>query len=83
MYIFDLQADLVIVEPGNSYEERTVLSQEWTAALETIILQPNEHRHLAVLHFPYGKQPKGRPEAIEEWVKGYNNTIQRRIQLTK
>ena len=72
----DLQADLVIVEPGNSYEERTVLSQEWTAAMEKILLQPNEHRHLAVLHFPYGKQPKGRPEAIEEWVKGYNNTTQ-------
>ncbi len=33
----DLQADLVIVEPGNSYEERTVLSQEWTAALETFL----------------------------------------------
>mmetsp|Transcript_25742 Transcript_25742/g.38378 ORF Transcript_25742/g.38378 Transcript_25742/m.38378 type:complete len:120 (+) Transcript_25742:137-496(+) len=44
--------------------------------MEKIILQPNEHRHLAVLHFPYGKQPKGRPEAIEEWVKSYNNTTQ-------
>eukprot|EP00985_Skeletonema_marinoi_P019775 scaffold11468_cov183-Skeletonema_marinoi.AAC.1 len=35
---------LVIVEPGNSYEERTILSQEWTAAMEKNLLQPNEHR---------------------------------------
>ena len=34
----------MIVEPGNSYEERTVLSQEWTAAMEKILLQPNEHQ---------------------------------------
>eukprot|EP00986_Skeletonema_menzelii_P004552 scaffold1561_cov129-Skeletonema_menzelii.AAC.5 len=32
----DLQADLVIVEPGNSYEGTIVLSNEWTIAMEKI-----------------------------------------------
>ncbi len=72
----DLNADLVIVEPGNSYEMTTVLSNEWISAMEAI-LQPNEDRHLAILHFPYpfGKQPKGRPEAIEAWISSNNNNI--------
>ena len=68
----DLQADLVIVEPGNSYETM-VLSNEWTTAMEMILQQPNEHRHLAILHFPYGRQPKGRPEAIQSWINTTNN----------
>lgn len=70
----DLNADLVIVEPGNSYEVTTVLSNEWISAMEAI-LQPSEDRHLAILHFPFGKQPKGRPDAIEAWISSNNNNI--------
>jgi hypothetical protein len=73
----DLQADLVIVEPGNSYETKVALSNEWKAAMEQILRQPNnEHRrdrHLAILHFPYGKQPKERPETIEAWLRAIDN----------
>lgn len=71
----DLNADLVIVEPGNSYDGTTVLSNEWTSAMEMILQQPkNDHRHLAVLHFPYGIQPNGRSEAIEAWISPNNNS---------
>ena len=69
----DLQTDLAIVEPGNSYEVSTVLSQEWTTAIDNL-LQHNDNRHLAVLHFPYGRQPKRRKEAIEAWISSNNNT---------
>jgi hypothetical protein len=68
----DLQTDLVIVEPGNSYETKEVLSNEWKAAMEQI-LEHQQDRHLAILHFPYGRQPKERPETIEAWLSTIDN----------
>jgi hypothetical protein len=78
----DVQTDLTIVEPGNSYEASTILSQEWTNAMEThLLFQPKKNannnsrqRHLAILHFPYGRQPKGRSEAIEAWINSISSS---------
>ncbi|KAL7436817.1 hypothetical protein ACHAXM_005341 [Skeletonema potamos] len=77
----DVQTDLTIVAPGNSYEGSTILSQEWTNAMEThLLFQPKDannsqrRRHLAVLHFPYGRQPKGRSEAIEAWINSISSS---------
>ena len=72
----DLNPDLIILEPGNAYETSTVLSQEWTNAMDAILSQ-NEHRHMAILHFPYGPQPKERPTAINAWIGSSNNNATR------
>ena len=60
------KSNLVIVEPGNSYESSTVLSSEWTAKFDEL-LQEDEHLQLGILHFVWGRQPKERGDALTEW----------------
>merc|ERR1719401_51877 len=61
------QSDLVVVEPGNSYESRVPLSSAWTAALDEL-LQRNPKTHLSLLHFSWGNQPAERPAVLAAWV---------------
>ena len=68
--------------PLNSRLGPAEMQAGWFYATATRILQqPNEHRHLAVLHFPYGRQPKGRSEEIQTWINSTsnNNTTKNRM----
>jgi hypothetical protein len=60
------KSDFVIVEPGNSYESSNPLSFQWTFKYEQL-LKDNEFLQLAILHFPWGNQPKGRTAALAAW----------------
>jgi hypothetical protein len=60
------KSDLVIVEPGNSYESLNPLSFQWTSKYEQL-LEDDKSLELAVLHFPWGDQPKGRMAALAAW----------------
>ncbi|KAL9184994.1 hypothetical protein ACHAXT_002771 [Thalassiosira profunda] len=65
-FITEWDTDLVILEPGNSYEAKTAVSPEWKAKLEEL-LSEDEGLHLGILHFPWGGQPKDRKAALDEW----------------
>ena len=66
-YVTKLKTDLVIVAPGNTYEETNPLSHEWAAKYGQLLLEDTSLQ-LGVLHFPWGKQPKGEREAaLHTW----------------
>ena len=67
------KSDLVIVEPGNSYESSNLLSFQWTSKYEQL-LEDDKSLHLAVLHFPWGDQPKGRLVALATWTTNATHT---------
>ena len=67
-YVKHWETDLLIVEPGNSYESRTIIDQHWMADLNRQ-LASNPHIRIGILHFPWGQQPaEKRTEAIRLWV---------------
>lgn len=68
-FVTEWKSDIVVVEPGNAYESSVLLSSNWTAQLEEL-LETDGHLRLGVLHFPWGKQPKGREAALKSWIHG-------------
>lgn len=67
-YVKEWETDLLIVEPGNSYESSTIIDQQWMADLNAQ-LATNLYLRLGILHFPWGNQPaEKRTEAIKSWV---------------
>lgn len=64
--VTEWKSDIIIVGPGNSYESSEILSSEWTAKYDQL-LQDDGHLRLGILHFPWGKQPKGREAALTSW----------------
>ena len=67
-HVKEWETDLLIVEPGNSYEHTAILSDEWKIELDNM-LQEDEDLRLGILHFPWGNHPaKERTEALKEWV---------------
>ncbi|KAL7528606.1 hypothetical protein ACHAWF_002627 [Thalassiosira exigua] len=62
----ELNPDLVIVEPGNSYESEVALSPEWAAKFDEL-LRDDAHLQLGLLHFVWGQQPAERPAVLREW----------------
>ena len=67
-FVTEWDTDLIVLEPGNSYEPKTVVSPEWKSKLEEL-LSEDEGLHLGILHFPWGNQPsaKDRKIALDEW----------------
>ena len=65
-YIKKWEADLVIVEPGNSYEPSLALSTEWASRFDSLLLE-DKTLHLGLLHFPYGNQPADRKDVLTSW----------------
>ncbi|KAL7543573.1 hypothetical protein ACHAXR_012898 [Thalassiosira sp. AJA248-18] len=60
-------SNIIIVEPGNSYEHSLVLSSDWTAKFDEM-LQQNNNLQLGILHFVWGNQPIAeRTVALREW----------------
>lgn len=65
-YIKKWETDLVIVEPGNSYEPILALSTEWASRFDSLLLE-DKTLHLGLLHFPYGNQPTNRKDVLTSW----------------
>ena len=65
-YIKKWESDLVIVEPGNSYEPTLALSTKWASRFDSLLLE-EKTLHLGLLHFPYGNQPADRKDALTSW----------------
>ena len=68
---FDLvsrwESDIVIVDPGNSYEKRVILSGEWKEGL-TALLRDDPTLRLGILHFPWGGPREERGALIRDWM---------------
>ena len=79
-FVTTWKSDIVIVEPGNAYEQTNVLSYEWTAKYDSL-LRENKYLQLGVLHFPWGDQPYGREAALANWTT--NTTHAGRISLLR
>lgn len=79
-FVTKWKSDIVIVEPGNAYEHKNVLPNNWTARYN-ILLQDDEYLQLGVLHFPWGDQPYGREAALVTWTT--NVTHAGRISLLR
>jgi len=60
------RSSIVIAEPGNAYEPDLVLSTTWTAKIDEL-LENDPALQLGILHFPYGKQPAERMDAVFNW----------------
>jgi hypothetical protein len=73
-YVKEWETDLLIVEPGNSYESSTVLDRNWRAKLDDFLLN-DKHLRLGILHFPWGNQPVAneRTETIKLWANEATN----------
>jgi hypothetical protein len=68
-YVTKLKTDLVIVAPGNTYEETNPLSHEWAAKYGQLLLEDTSLQ-LGVLHFTWGIEAevlKERKAALHTW----------------
>lgn len=68
-FVTKWKSDIVIVEPGNAYESSDLLSSNWTEKFDQL-LEADDHLRLGILHFPWGKQPNGREDALKMWING-------------
>ena len=66
------ESNLIIVEPGNSYESREALSPSWANKFDEMLGQ-NSNLHLAIFHFSWGKQPGERPAVLTNWTMNGNH----------
>lgn len=58
---------LVLIEPGNAYEHKEILSPAWVSEFEQL-LDEKSNLHLGILHWNWGQQPfKEREAALEHW----------------
>ena len=58
--------DLVIFSPGNAYEKDAELPGEYRGAWDAL-RETHTNTTFSIVHFPRGKQPEGRGEALNAW----------------